>query len=232
MANPTDARQAVIATGLSKSFGAHRALRDVSLQFAASGCHALLGPNASGKTTLLRIIGGVMAPDVGTVTSLGLDVVRRRAEYLPRIGYVPQRFCHYDELTVRENLRFIAQMRSVTAPGAVIDRALQDFDLAGCAESRAGSLSGGLRQRLMLAAALLHEPELLLLDEPTTALDANSRHALWRRIDALKHAGITVILTTHEAGDAAHCDSCSTLFEGEVIAAGLPASSTWDGVPG
>jgi ABC-2 type transport system ATP-binding protein len=205
---------AVSAEGVSKAFAGHHALRQVSVQFAARGCHALLGPNGSGKTTLLRIIGGVLAPDAGRVEALGFDVVRSREAYLPKIGYVPQRFCHYDELTVHENLRFIAHMRTVPIPDQIIERTLADFDLTACARSRAGSLSGGQRQRLMLAAALLHGPQLLLLDEPTTALDARSRSALWERLSVLKREGMTVILTTHEAGDADYCDSCTTMSDG------------------
>jgi ABC-2 type transport system ATP-binding protein len=160
----------------------------------------------------------VLAPDAGHVQALGLDVVRERDGYLPKIGYVPQRFCHYDELTVHENLRFIAHMRTVPLADQAIERALADFGLAQCAGSRAGALSGGQRQRLMLAAALLHGPQLLLLDEPTTALDAPSRAALWQRLSSLKQAGVTVILTTHEAGDTAFCDSCTTLSDGRVAA--------------
>jgi ABC-2 type transport system ATP-binding protein len=223
-ANPAmPSPDAVRAEAVRKSFAGHQALRGVSVQFAAGGCHALLGPNGSGKTTLLRIIGGVLAPDAGRVQALGYDVVRSRDDYLPKIGYVPQRFCHYDELTVHENLRFIAHMRTVPIPDQVIERALAEFDLTACARARAGSLSGGQRQRLMLAAALLHGPQVLLLDEPTTALDAKSRTALWARLSTLKREGMTVILTTHEAGDAAYCDSCTTMSDGlraDVDAAG------------
>ncbi len=210
---------AVTASHVCKSFGAHHALRGVSLSFAAHRCHALLGPNASGKTTLLRIIAGLLNPDEGRVHSLGHDVVQDRHVYLPKIGYVPQRFCYYDELSVVENLRFIANMRDIRDGAVVIDRALQEFELTGCGHHRAGTLSGGQRQRLMLAGALLHNPALLLLDEPTTALDSRSRAALWRRIGMLLTSGVTVIMTTHEEGDAAHCDSSTSMADGGVVSA-------------
>lgn len=212
---------AVVARHVSKSFGAHHALRDVSVNFAQHQCHALWGPNASGKTTLLRIIAGLLDPDEGNTLSLGYDVVRDRHSYLPKIGYVPQRFCYYDELTVRENLGFIASMRDIAAAAAVIARALQEFELTECAQHRAGVLSGGQRQRLMLAGALLHQPELLLLDEPTTALDPRSRAALWQRIGTLLQAGVTIILTTHESADAARCDTSTVLADGRVTDATL-----------
>lgn len=207
----------VTASHVCKSFGAHHALRDVSLSFATRRCHALLGPNASGKTTLLRIIAGLLDPDAGGIYSLGHDVVRDRTAYLPKIGYVPQQFCYYEELTVSENLRFIANMRGIRDAAAGIDQALQEFELAGRGQTRAGALSGGQRQRLMLAGALLHKPELLLLDEPTTALDSRSRAALWLRIRMLLSGGVTVIMTTHEQEDAAHCDSSTSMADGGVV---------------
>jgi ABC-2 type transport system ATP-binding protein len=207
----------VTASHVCKSFGAHHALRGVSLSFAPRRCHALLGPNASGKTTLLRIIAGLLDPDEGRVHCLGHDVVQDRQAYLPKIGYVPQQFCYYDELTLSENLRFIANMRDIRNAPAVIDRAMQEFDLASCGHARAGTLSGGQRQRLMLAGALLHKPALLLLDEPTTALDSRSRAALWRCIGALLAGGVTVIMTTHEEGDAALCDSSTSMADGSVV---------------
>ncbi len=208
---------AVTASNLSKSFGANHALRAVSLKVAPGQCHALLGPNASGKTTLLRIMAGLLDPDEGSVRSLGHDVVRERHAYLPKIGYVPQRFCYYEELTTRENLRFIANMRTIGAEAPVIERALHEFALIDCARRRAGFLSGGQRQRLMLAGALLHQPALLLLDEPTTALDSRARDALWQRLGTLLAAGVTVILTTHEAGDAQRCDSSTVMADGAVV---------------
>ena len=208
---------AVTATHVCKSFGAHRALRGVSISFDLHRCHALLGPNASGKTTLLRIIAGLLDPDEGQVHSLGHNVVGDRQAYLPKIGYVPQQFCYYDELTVGENLRFIANMRDIPTAASIIDQALGEFDLAGCARTRAGALSGGQRQRLMLAGALLHKPALLLLDEPTTALDSRSRAALWRRIGLLLDSGVTVIMTTHEEGDAANCHSSTSMADGGVV---------------
>jgi ABC-2 type transport system ATP-binding protein len=134
-----------------------------------------------------------------------------------RVGYVPQRFCYYDELTTRENLRFVARMNVPGDPIKAADLALQEFDLQNVSERRAHALSGGQRQRLMLAAALMHRPALLLLDEPTTALDSASREALWMRLERLTAAGMTCILTTHEAADADRCDSCSMLGDGQLV---------------
>lgn len=208
---------AVSITKLSKRFGSNSALRDISLQLSPGHCHALLGPNASGKTTLLRIMAGLLRPDAGTVRSMGVDVIHALSEHQSRVGYLPQRFCYYDELTTLENLVFVARMHGIDKPATAADVAIRDFDLDGAADRRAQVLSGGQRQRLMLAAALMHRPALLLLDEPTTALDAASRDALWNRLHTLTATGITCILTTHEAEDAARCDTRTRLIDGSIV---------------
>jgi ABC-2 type transport system ATP-binding protein len=189
--------------GVSKAFDGRTVLHAVNLQVARASRHALLGPNGSGKTTLLRIMAGLVAPDAGHV---------RLAEGASGLGYVAQRFCLYEDLTVGENLRFQAGMRATGA--ATVTRSLGDFNLQTLVNRRTSTLSGGEHQRLMLACALLHEPALLLLDEPTAALDSAGRDNLWSLLDKLVARGATVVLTSHEVGDAARCDSVTTLAEG------------------
>ena len=149
---------------------------------------------------------------------MGPDIARTPPTILlPQIGYVPQRFCYYEELTAMENLRFVARMNARDNSRQAAELALREFDLLPIASRRAQALSGGQRQRLMLAAALLHRPSLLLLDEPTTALDAASRDALWIRLRVLAANGITCVLTTHEVADSERCDTSTALADGKLV---------------
>jgi ABC-2 type transport system ATP-binding protein len=192
-------------TAVGRFAGDRAALADISLVIRSGEIHGLLGPNGSGKTTLLRILAGIWQPDVGRIDYPGAPV---------RIGYVPQRFCLYDELTVGENLGFQAAMRGrKTTPVAGV---LSDFSLEALASRRAAALSDGERQRLMLAAAMLSRPTLLLLDEPTTALDSASRRSLWSLLRREAAHGTAVVLTSHELADGAQCDSTTRLSEGRL----------------
>jgi ABC-2 type transport system ATP-binding protein len=195
----------VTLTAVGRFAGDRAALADISLVIRSGEIHGLLGPNGSGKTTLLRILAGIWHPHVGRIEYPGAPV---------RIGYVPQRFCLYDELTVGENLGFQAAMRGRnTTPVA---RVLSDFSLEALASRRSAALSDGERQRLMLAAAMLSQPTLLLLDEPTTALDTASRRSLWSLLRREATHGTAVVLTSHELADGAQCDSTTRLSEGRL----------------
>jgi ABC-2 type transport system ATP-binding protein len=191
---------------VSRRAGGRVALADISLVIRASEIHGLLGPNGSGKTTLLRILAGIWLPDAGRIERPGAP--------LARIGYVAQRFCLYDELTVSENLLFQVSMRG--RPAASVARVLNEFSLEALASRRAATLSGGERQRLMLAAAMLSEPTLLLLDEPTAALDTASRRSLWSLLRREAARGTAVVLTSHELADGEQCDSTTRLSEGRL----------------
>jgi ABC-2 type transport system ATP-binding protein len=195
----------VTLTAVGRFAGERVALADISLVIWSGEIHGLLGPNGSGKTTLLRILAGIWQPDVGRIEYPGAPV---------RIGYVPQRFCLYDELTVGENLGFQAAMRGRHALS--VARVLDDFSLEALASRRAAALSDGERQRLMLAAAMLSNPTLLLLDEPTTALDSASRRSLWSLLRREAAHGTAVVLTSHELVDGAQCDSTTRFSEGRL----------------
>lgn len=200
-----------------KRLGRLTVLDRVSLILPRGQRHALLGPNGSGKTTLLRMLAGLLVPDSGDAHTLGFDLHASAAPLRHEVAYVTQHFSLYGELTVRENLAFVAAVRAVPAPRDAIARALDDFDLSAHGAARAQTLSGGVRQRLMLAAALMAAPALLLLDEPTAALDRTARNALWRKLDELRNAQVTLILTTHRVEDADRCDTQTELLEGRVV---------------
>ena len=206
---PSDAATdvAVVLHGVSKVIDNRTLLADVSLTVERRRIHGVIGPNGSGKTTLLRVLAGIWLPDAGRI---------ERTDVTPHsTGYVPQRFYLYDELTVRENLRFQGRMRGCGREAVV--QTEQAFNLGAFEKRRAGSLSGGQRQRLLIAAALMSRPTLLLLDEPTTALDAPSRQSLWELLQREARRGTAIVLTTHEEADVAQCDIVTRLHDGRVV---------------
>jgi ABC-2 type transport system ATP-binding protein len=197
---------ALVLTKISKRIGARIALTDISISIPKGRIHGLLGPNGSGKTTLLRLLAGIWRADSGQI--------ERRHGTQDRVCYVPQRFCLYDEMTVRENLRFQASMRGAGATAAADTE--REFGLQALGARRASTLSGGQRQRLLIAAALLHRPTLVLCDEPTTALDAAARTDLWNLLHREARNGTTIVLTTHEEADARECDAVTRLHDGRI----------------
>jgi ABC-2 type transport system ATP-binding protein len=199
-----------------KQFSAVTVLDHVSLTFGSGQRHALLGPNGSGKTTLLRVLAGRTKADSGKVRCLGLDLAASTIQSRPEVRYLTQHFSHYDELTVRENLKFAASMRGVSDAVREVELAVRDFDLLAMQAQRAQTLSSGVRQRMMLAAVLLGEPQILLLDEPTAALDDNARQSFWQLLDRRRTSATTLILTTHLDEDIAHCDTRTHLRDGRV----------------
>jgi ABC-2 type transport system ATP-binding protein len=195
-----------------KRYDAVTVLDHVSLTFGVGRRHALLGPNGSGKTTLLRVLAGRIAADSGEVLFSGASTLGLR----PEVRYLTQHFSHYGELTVRENLEFSAAMRGVSNGAQAVERILHEFDLIAERNRRAQTLSGGVRQRLMLAAALLGDPQILLLDEPTAALDSDARLLFWRLLDRRRTSAMTLILTTHLDEDVQRCDTVTNLRNGRV----------------
>jgi ABC-2 type transport system ATP-binding protein len=200
-----------------KRFGAVTVLDQVSLEFAPGQRHALLGPNGSGKTTLLRVLAGRVAVDSGEATCQGVSFKTSTPRSRPDIRYLTQHFSSYGDLTVRENLDFSASIRGILNRAQAVERALAEFDLRAEQAQRAGTLSGGVRQRLMLAAVLLGEPQILLLDEPTAALDSESRAMLWYILDRRRTSATTVVVTTHLDADAARCENATYLRGGRVV---------------
>ena len=215
-------------TGVSKFFGrgARRtvALRDLSLAVPAGRVTGLFGPDAAGKTTLLRLAAGLLRPDAGRAEALGLDAMRETAEIQARTGYMPQRFGLYEDLTVRENLDLYAQLKSLEPAErpARYAELLRLTALGPFGARRAGALSGGMKQKLGLACALLRVPELLLLDEPTVGVDPISRRELWAIVAGLRDRGVSVLVSTAYLDEAEHCDEVVLLDGGGLLAQGSP----------
>jgi ABC-2 type transport system ATP-binding protein len=210
---------------LVRRFGAFIAVDHVSFDVRRSEIVGLLGPNGAGKTTTFRMLCGLLPATGGTLRVAGVDLRHARASARQRIGYVAQKFSLYGQLSVAENLEFFASAYGLRG-GRKHDRigwALRQFDLAPLARLPSGQLPGGYKQRLAMAAALLHEPEILFLDEPTSGADPLARREFWRRITALAEQGVTVIVTTHFMEEAEYCDRVVILDAGRVLAQGTPA---------
>jgi ABC-2 type transport system ATP-binding protein len=199
-----------------KRYGAVTVLDHVSLAFGTGRRHALLGPNGSGKTTLLRVLAGRIAADSGEVGCSGVMLRAATFRARPEVRYLTQHFSHYGELTVRENLEFSAAVHGISSSAQAVELALNEFDLIGERNQRAQRLSGGVRQRLMLATVLLGNPQILLLDEPTAALDKDARLCFWRLLDRRRTSATTLILTTHLEEDVERCDAVTYLRGGRV----------------
>ncbi|MDQ2994593.1 MAG: ABC transporter ATP-binding protein, partial [Pseudomonadota bacterium] len=189
---------AIDVQNLSKKFGSLVAVDDVSLQVKQGEIFGFLGPNGGGKTTTLRMICGLLTPDSGSGTCLGYDILRESIKIKSHVGYMTQKFSLYEDLTVYENLEFIARMYQEPNRETRIKEALDFFGLPLSQKTQlAGTLSGGWKQRLALAAAILHQPKLLLLDEPTAGVDPKARREFWDEIHRLSQKGITTLVTTH-----------------------------------
>ncbi len=210
---------------LVRRFGTFTAVDHVTFDVRRGEIFGLLGPNGAGKTTTFRMLCGLLAATSGTLRVAGMDLRRARAEARQRIGYVAQKFSLYAQLSVTENLEFFASAYGLRAERKHerINWALQQFELASLARLPSGQLPGGYKQRLAMAAALLHEPETLFLDEPTSGVDPLARREFWRRITSLAEQGVTVIVTTHFMEEAEYCDRIVIMDAGRVLAQGTPA---------
>jgi len=215
---------AVEIVGLRKTFGSLVALDGIDLSIAQRDVFGLLGPNGSGKTTLIRILCGLMAPSAGHATVVGFDVVRQSDALRLRIGYMSQRFGLYDDLTVKENLWFFASVYGIKGQALRerIDERLKSMGLGERSGQLAGTLSGGWKQRLALACATAHQPDMLFLDEPTAAVDPAARRQFWEMIYQMAEGGTTVLVTTHYMDEAARCRHLAFLSQGKLIAVGTP----------
>ena len=221
-----DAEAAVVQVqGLVKKFGAFTAVNCINFEVHRGEIFGLLGPNGAGKTTTFRMLCGLLAPSGGKLRVAGADVRSASAEARARLGYVAQKFSLYGPLSVQENLEFFASAYGLRGERkrARISWAIQQFDLGQHTRTVSAQLPGGYQQRLAMAAALLHEPELLFLDEPTSGADPLARRAFWRRITALAEQGVTIIVTTHFMQEAEYCDRIAIMDAGEILAQGSPA---------
>ena len=211
---------AIEVEGLSKIFGDRQVVKDFSLQVKRGEIYGFLGPNGSGKTTTIRMLCGLLRPDAGRGVVLGHDVVRETAAIKRQVGYMTQRFSLWDDLTIRENLDFIARMYGMNNRKETVSKALRDLGLATRQHQLAGTLSGGWKQRLSLAACMLHDPKLLLLDEPTAGVDPQARRDFWEEIHGLAARGISVLVSTHYMDEADRCHRLAYIAYGKLLASG------------
>jgi ABC-2 type transport system ATP-binding protein len=219
---------AIDVRGLTKRYDSRAVVDDVTLQVAAGRICGFLGPNGSGKTTTIRMLCGLLTPDAGEGTCLGLDLRRDALAIRREVGYMTQRFGLYEDLSIRENLDFIGRLYELPRRREAVDRTLERLGLGARQKQLAGALSGGWKQRLALAACLMHEPRLLLLDEPTAGVDPKARRDFWDQIHALAADGITVLVSTHYMDEAERCHELVYIAYGKVLARGTEAEIVRD----
>lgn len=215
---------AIVARDLTRRFGKVVAVDHVSLDIPRAQIYGFLGPNGSGKSTTIRMFCGLLNPTSGSISVLGHEVPRESEALRSKLGYMTQKFSLWDDLTVLENLRFIARVFTLGASRSKvrIDAVLEEYRLAELKGRLAGAMSGGQRQRLALAAATLHEPEMLMLDEPTSAVDPQSRRDFWESLFALAARGTTILVSTHYMDEAERCHRLAILSQGRLVAEGEP----------
>jgi ABC-2 type transport system ATP-binding protein len=209
---------------LTRRFGDLIAVDRLNLEVPVGSIYGFLGPNGCGKSTTIRMLCGLLTPTSGSATVLGINVREDPEAVKRKIGYMTQKFSLYTDLTVLENLKFMAEIYGMraTAAAELIDQQLQRFSLQGMTGQLAGTMSGGHRQRLALASATLHEPELLFLDEPTSAVDPESRREFWESLFDMVDQGTTILVSTHFMDEAERCHSLAILDEGRLVADGTP----------
>lgn len=221
VARADDGREVVIdVEHLTKRFDGRAVVRDVSMQVRRGSIYGFLGPNGSGKTTTIRMLCGLLTPDEGTGTCLGYDIRTETDKIKRHVGYMTQKFSLYQDLSVRENLEFIARLYGLERPRAAARGAIERLGLKGREDQLAGELSGGWKQRLALGACTLSGPQLLLLDEPTAGVDPKARREFWNEIHALAAEGLTVLVSTHYMDEAERCHEIAYIAYGELLVRG------------
>ena len=215
-----NAEYVIDVQNLNKHFGDKHVVRNFSLQVKRGEIFGFLGPNGSGKTTSIRMLCGLLTPDSGSGTCLGYDVIRETAAIKREVGYMTQRFSLWEDLTIRENLDFVARMYGMRNRKQAVDHAIAQLGLTARQNQLSGSLSGGWKQRLSLAACMLHDPKLLLLDEPTAGVDPKARRDFWEEIHALAATGISVLVSTHYMDEAERCHRLAYIAYGSVLSTG------------
>jgi ABC-2 type transport system ATP-binding protein len=236
MNNPrVEGALAIDVRDLTKRFGDKTAVDRFSMQVPRGAIYGFLGPNGSGKTTTIRMICGLLTPDGGEGVVLGHDIRSESERVKRKVGYMTQKFSLYEDLSIEENLDFVARMYDMADRGRRVAEALENLGLTSRAKQLAGTLSGGWKQRLALTACLIHEPELLLLDEPTAGVDPGARRDFWDHIHRLAHQGITVLVSTHYMDEAERCHALAYIAYGKLLAHGTirevidrAGLSTWE----
>jgi ABC-2 type transport system ATP-binding protein len=211
---------AIVVEGLSKSFDGKQVVRNLSLRVRRGQIYGFLGPNGSGKTTTLRMICGLLTPDGGHGTCLGYDILTERERIKRLVGYMTQRFSLYQDLSIQENLEFVARVYGLPRPTDAVREAIERLGLQGRERQLAGTLSGGWKQRLALGACILPKPDLLLLDEPTAGVDPKARREFWGEIHKFAADGMTVLVSTHYMDEAERCHEIAYIAYGELLAQG------------
>jgi ABC-2 type transport system ATP-binding protein len=211
---------AIDVDGLTKSFDGRVVVKDLTMQVPKGEIYGFLGPNGSGKTTTIRMLCGLLTPDSGSGTCLGFNILTQSDEIKRDVGYMTQRFSLYTDLSIRENLEFVARVYGVPDPKEAANDAIHRLGLEGRANQLAGELSGGWKQRLALGACILPQPRLLLLDEPTAGVDPKARREFWEEIHKLAADGITVLVSTHYMDEAERCHEIAYIAFGELLARG------------
>ena len=211
---------AIDVQGLNKHFGDKHVVNNLSMRAARGEILGFLGPNGSGKTTSIRLMCGLLTPDSGSGTCLGYDIRTQSDQIKRHVGYMTQRFSFWEDLSIRENLDFVARMYAMTSRREAVDRAIENLNLTARADQLAGSLSGGWKQRLALAACMLHQPELLLLDEPTAGVDPKARREFWEELHVLAGRGISILVSTHYMDEAERCHKLAYISYGKLMAQG------------
>ncbi len=221
--------------GVTKKFGDRTVVNDIAMQVRPGEIYGFLGPNGSGKTTFLRMLCGLLKPDGGEGSCLGFDFRTQSAEIKKHVGYMTQKFSFYEDLSIEENLDFIARLYEIPQRKAAVEKSLERLGMIERRKQLAGTLSGGWKQRLALAACLIHEPQLLLLDEPTAGVDPKARREFWDEIHQLAAAGLTVLITTHYMDEAERCHRLAYIAYGNLLATGTVADvlknaklTTWE----
>ncbi len=207
-------------TGVTKVFGKKTVVNGIDMKVHRGEIYGFLGPNGSGKTTFLRMLCGLLVPDGGSGTCLGFDIVKQSRMIKPRVGYMAQKFSLYTDLSVQENLLFTARIYGVKKRHAVVRDMISRMELDPFMHQLAGSLSGGWKQRLALAACMLHDPDLLLLDEPTAGVDPKARRDFWDQVHKLTSEGMTALITTHYMDEAERCHRLAYIAYGNLLASG------------
>jgi ABC-2 type transport system ATP-binding protein len=219
---------AIDVRDMTKSFGGRTAVNGIGIQVKTGSICGFLGPNGSGKTTFIRMLCGLLRPDSGSGTCLGHDVITGSEAIRKESGYMTQRFSFYEDMSIAENLDFVARMFSVPDRRSAVEKSLEQLGLAGRRSQLAGELSGGWKQRLALAACLIHAPRLLLLDEPTAGVDPKARRDFWDQLHELASQGLTVLVSTHYMDEAEKCHTLAYLAYGNLLAHGTPKEIAGD----
>jgi ABC-2 type transport system ATP-binding protein len=216
----TASELAIDVHGMTKRFGDRTVVDGIGLEVRRGEIYGFLGPNGSGKTTFIRMLCGLLRPDAGSGTCLGYDVIRESESIKAEVGYMTQRFSFYEDLSIAENLDFVARMFAVEHRRDAVGRSLERLGLAQRQHQLAGQLSGGWKQRLALAACLIHQPKLLLLDEPTAGVDPKARREFWEQIHELAAEGLTFMITTHYMDEAERCHRLAYIAYGRLLTHG------------